>query len=422
MPTSRHDVVIVGAGQAGLAMSRCLSRRDIDHIVVDRHDVASSWTRQRWDSLRLLTPNWMTKLPDAPAFSGHPDGFAPAAEVAAYLRSYASLVDAPVVSGCPVERIEPDINGWRVLTPTGTLSARAVVLAVGPGSTPRRPAAASALDPSTRTISALDYKNPGDVEDGGVLVVGASASGTQIADELARAGRTVTLAVGEHVRAVRSYRGRDLYWWLDRTGLLDESSDDVDDLRRVRATPSFQVVGSDDGRSVDLNALQSRGVRLVGRLVGADGARAVFSGSLANLCRSADLKLERLLDRFDAFAVEQGLADLTDPWRPQRTDVPPSLLELRGTALRTVIWATGFEQAFPAIDAPVFDRRGRLVHDGGVVGSSGLYVLGLPFLRRRRSSFIAGAEDDAEAVAGRIRAHLDRWSVAWSPCTAATNM
>ena len=143
---------------------------------------------------------------------------------------------------------------------------------------------------------------------------------------------------------------------------------------------------------------------------------------MANLCRSADLKLERLLDRFDAFAVEQGLADLTDPWRPQRTEVPAPLLELRGTALRTVIWATGFEQAFPAIDAPVFDRRGRLLHDGGVVGSSGLYVLGLPFLRRRRSSFIAGAEDDAEAVAGRIRAQLDRWSVAWSPCTAATNM
>jgi putative flavoprotein involved in K+ transport len=309
-----------------------------------------------------------------------------------------------------------------LLTPAGTFSARTVVLAVGPGSTPRIPAAASVLADSTRTISAVDYKNPGDVEEGGVLVVGASASGTQIADELARAGRTVTLAVGEHVRAVRAYRGRDLYWWLDRTGLLDESYDEVDDLRRVRATPSFQVVGSDDGRSVDLNALQSRGVRLTGRIVGGDRARAVFSGSLANLCTSADLKLERLLGRFDEFAAAHRLVGLPDPWRPQRTTVPAPVLELRASELRTVIWATGFDQAFPAIDAPVFDRRGRLMHDGGVVGSSGLYVLGLPFLRRRRSSLIAGVEDDAEALSGRIHAHLDGLSVAWSPCTAATNM
>jgi putative flavoprotein involved in K+ transport len=409
MPTSRHDVVIVGAGQAGLAMSRCLSRRDIDHIVLERHDVASSWVHQRWDSLRLLTPNWMTKLPDAPTFGGPPDGFAPASDVAAHLRNYASHVAAPVIAGCPVDRIAPDVHGWRVLTPQGTFTARAVVLATGPASRPRIPAAASALAASTRTLSALDYKNPGDIEDGGVLVVGASASGAQIADELAGAGRTVTLAVGEHVRAVRSYRGRDLYWWLDRAGLLDESYDEVDDLRRVRSTRSFQLVGSDDGRSVDLNALQARGVRLTGRLVGGDVDRAVFSGSLANLCTSADL---RLLGRFDEFAAAHRLADLPDAWRPARTDVPAPLLELRGSAMRTVIWATGFDPTFPAIDAPVFDRRGRLVHDGGVVGASGLYVLGLPFLRRRRSSIIAGAEGDAEAVAVRIRAHLDRRSVA----------
>ncbi len=412
MPTSRHDVVIVGAGQAGLAMSRCLSRRDVDHIVLERHDVASSWVNQRWDSLRLLTPNWMTRLPDAPGFGGPPDGFAPAADVAAHLRTYATQVAAPIISHCAVERIEPDVDGWRVLTPSGTFQARAVVLATGPGSRPRIPAAASALPPSTRTLSALDYKNPRDIEDGGVLVVGASASGTQIADELAGAGRTVTLAVGEHVRAVRSYRGHDLYWWLDRAGLLDESYDEVDDLRRVRSTRSFQLVGSDDGRNVDLNSLQSRGVRLTGRLVGGDGVRAVFSGSLANLCTSADLKLERLLDRFDEYAAAQHLTDLEDPWRPARTDVPAPVLELRGSAVRTVIWATGFDPVFPAIDAPVFDRRGRLVHDGGVVGTTGLYVLGLPFLRRRRSSIIAGVESDAEAVAERIRAHLDRRHVA----------
>ena len=412
MPTSRHDVVIVGAGQAGLAMSHCLSRRDIDHVILERHEVASAWVHQRWDSLRLLTPNWMTRLPGADPFDGPIDGFAPASDVAVHLRKYASTIGAPVIGGCAVERIEPDAFGWRVSTSAGAIGARAVVLATGSGTTPRIPAAATALSAALHTMGALEYKNPDDVEDGGVLVVGASASGTQIADELARAGRSVVLSVGEHVRAVRSYRGHDLYWWLDRTGLLDERYDTVDDIRRVRATPSFQLVGSDDGRSVDLDALQSRGVRLAGRLVGSERKRAIFSGSLANVCASADLKLERLLSQFDHFASARGLDGLTDPWRPERTRVPEPLLELRSAALRTVIWATGHAPTFPDIGAPVFDRLGRLVHDGGVVGTTGLYVLGLPFLRRRRSSFIDGAGADAEALAERIDAHLGRRNVA----------
>ena len=393
-------------------MSRCLSHRDIDHVILERDEVASAWVHQRWDSLRLLTPNWMTRLPGADPFDGPIDGFAPAFDVAVHLRKYASTIGAPVIGGCAVERIEPDGFGWRVSTSAGAIGARAVVLATGPGTTPRIPAAASALSAGLHTMGALEYKNPDDVEDGGVLVVGASASGTQIADELARAGRSVVLAVGEHVRAVRSYRGQDLYWWLDHTGLLDERYDEVDDIRRVRATPSFQLVGSDDGRSVDLDALQSRGVRLAGRLVGSEQKRAIFSGSLANVCASADLKLERLLSQFDHFASARGFDDLTDPWRPERTRVPEPLLELRSAALRTVIWATGHAPTFPDIAAPVFDRLGRLVHDGGVVGTTGLYVLGLPFLRRRRSSFIDGAGADAEALAERIDTHLGRRDVA----------
>ena len=393
-------------------MSRCLSRRDIDHVILEKREIASAWVHERWDSLRLLTPNWMTRLPDADPFDGPMNGFAPASAVAAYLRRYASAIAAPVVSGCAVERIEPDGMGWRVATSAGTIRARAVVLATGPGTTSRIPAAATSLSASVRTISALEYKSPDAIEDGGVLVVGASASGTQIADELARAGRSVVLAVGEHVRAVRSYRGHDLYWWLDRTGLLDEGYDTVDDVRRVRATPSFQLVGSDDGRRVDLDALQSRGVQLAGRLVGSDEERAIFSGSLANACASADLKLERLLSHFDHFAYERRLDGLTEPWRPNRTVVPEPRLEVRTAALRTVIWATGHTPTFPDIGAPAFDRRGRLVHDGGVVGTPGLYVLGLPFLRRRRSSFIDGAGADAEALSERIDAHLGRRNVA----------
>ncbi len=412
MPSSHHDVVIVGAGQAGLAMSHCLSRSGVDHVVLERHEVASAWRRHRWDSLRLLTPNWMTSLPGAPAFPGPPDAFAPAADVAAHLRAYAAGIAAPVITGCSVERLEPHHRGWRVVTSAGIFTSRAVVLATGPGWTPRLPSMSTRVPDAVRSLAALDYRNPDQLGDGSVLVVGASASGTQIADELARAGRDVTLAVGEHVRAVRSYRGRDLYWWLDRTGILDERSTDVDDLQRVRATPSFQLVGSDDGRDVDLNALQERGVRIAGRLAGGDADRLVFSAGLAHLCAAADLKLDRLLDRFDRAADDRDLDVTGDARRPARTRVPEPLLALPTDRLGTIVWATGLVPTFPAIAAPVLDRRGRLRHDGGVVGADGLFVMGLPFLRRRRSSFISGVGQDAAELAELVAAHLRRRRIA----------
>jgi putative flavoprotein involved in K+ transport len=226
-------------------------------------------------------------------------------------------------------------------------------------------------------------------------VVGASASGLQIAAELQASGRPVTLAVGEHVRVPRRYRGRDILAWLDGLGILDERWDEVDDLVRARNLPSLQLVGG--ARTLDLNALQASGVRLVGRLAGIRDGVAQFSGALPNVCELADLKLGRLLDRIDAHLGGRGE-------RPEPTTVRRSTLaiDLRRGEIRSVLWATGLRPDFSWLDVPVLDHRGRLVHDGGVTRWPGLYVLGLPMLRRRRSSYIDGARTDADDLATHL--------------------
>jgi putative flavoprotein involved in K+ transport len=312
-------VVIVGGGQAGLAMSRCLTDRSIDHVVIERGEVAHSWDTERWDSLRLLTPNWLSRLPGFDYDGPDPDGYMTAREGAAHFRRYRDVIGAPVVSGVAVERVMPTGSDFRVHTEGGPWRARAVVIASGGCSTPRIPAVARALPPDAHTLAAIAYRNPSQLADERVLVVGASGSGLQIADKLARSGRDVTLAVGEHTRMSRTYRGMDIHWWLDRLGILDEGYDEFDDLQRARRVPSLQLIGSPERRDLDLNSLSEGGVGLVGRLVGCRDGKLQFSGSLANLCQSADLKQRRLLDSIDAFAHERGLdSELEAPAVPYR--------------------------------------------------------------------------------------------------------
>ena len=239
-----------------------------------------------------------------------------------------------------------------------------------------------------------DYRNPAELPDGGVLVVGASASGIQIAQELHRSGRPVTLAVGEHVRMPRTYRGRDILWWMDASGLLDERYDEVPDLLRARNLPSMQLVGTPERATLDLNALRTLGVRLVGRLAEIRDGTALFSGSLPNVCALADLKLGRLLDTIDGWAATAGVGGDQPPQRFAPTDVPaaaPLSIDLRGGEISTIVWATGYRPELSWLHVPVLDRKGRVVHDGGVTAAPGLYVIGLPFLRRRKSSLIDGA-------------------------------
>ena len=398
----RHTTtVVVGAGHCGLAMSRHLAGRSIDHVVLERGEVAHSWRTQRWDSLRLLTPNWMTRLPGHAYTGADPDGYLGAPDLVRLLVDYAR--PAPVLTGTTAQSIRQDHRGYEVRTDRGTWHARSVVLATGATAVPARPALS--LPAGVMETNPTRYRNPDSLPDGGVLVVGASASGVQIAEELALAGRAVTLAVGEHVRMPRTYRGRDILWWMDASGLLDERWDAIPDLVRARHVPSMQLVGAP--RTLDLDAVRRLGVRLVGRLAGVGDASVQFAGSLANVCALADLKLGRLLDTFDAWADRAGV-EAEPPQRFARTVLPePTLSARTGPGrIESVVWATGFRPDLSYLHVDVFDRRGRIRHDGGVTAAPGLYVMGLPLLRRRRSTLIDGAAADASALADHLIHHL----------------
>jgi putative flavoprotein involved in K+ transport len=404
--------VVIGAGQSGLAVSRCLAARSIDHVVLERRGVANSWRTERWDSLRLLTPNWQCRLPGHAYVGDDPDGFMTVPDVVAFITGYARATAAPVQTGTTVTSVRNTDRGYRVTTDQGEWKCRTVVLATGAFNRPSVPGFAGGVPPAVTTLTPMQYRHPDQLAEGGVLVVGASATGVQIAHEIRRTGRAVTLAVGEHVRGPRIYRGMDIHWWMQAAGVLDERYDEVDDIGRARRVPSMQLVGSPDKVTIDLNALSALGVRLVGRLAGINHGHAQFSGSLRNVCALADLKLGRLLDTVDAWASANGVDDeLPEPYRPPATTVPPSLpldLDLASGEIRTVIWATGFRPDYSWLDVPVLDRKGLIRHDGGVTASPGMYVIGLPFLRRRKSSFIHGAGDDARDLAGELAGFLGR--------------
>jgi len=407
----RTTTVVIGAGHAGLAMSRCLAERSIDHVVLERGEVANSWKTERWDSLRLLTPNWQSRLPGYAYAGDDPDGYRDMPQTISFIEGYAEAISAPVRTHTTVESVTRRDHGYDVVTDRGTWRAETVVIASGACNLPNIPRVADFVPSGIEALTPIEYRNPDQVAEGGVLVVGASASGTQIAAELHRSWRPVTLAVGEHVRLPRVYRGRDIKWWMDRCGLLDETYEEYDNLERVRHLPSPQLVGSDDRRMLDLNALTAAGVRLVGRVAGVAGSKVQFSGSLPNQCAMADLKMNRLLDRIDEWADACGLGGSVEPphrFEPTRFDASPRLdIDLASGEIRTIVWATGYRPDHSWIHVPVFDRRGRIRHEGGVAAAPGMYLMGIPFLRRRKSSLIDGAGDDARDLSAHLAAHLD---------------
>jgi putative flavoprotein involved in K+ transport len=275
---------------------------------------------------------------------------------------------------------------------------------------PAVPAVASDLPPELVSITTHQYRNPAQLPAGKVLVVGASATGLQLADEIQRSGRDVVLAVGEHVRLPRVYRGRDIQWWMDAAGILDEGLADVDDVNRARNLPSPQLVGSRARQILDLNAMSEAGVRLIGRLMAVRDGVAMFSGSLRNVCALADLKMERLLDAIDEWAAASDQAasfDAPERFAATRVDEsPPLSLDFAKQGVAAVVWATGYRPDYSWLHLPVLDRKGRLLHDEGVVAARGLYALGLPFLRKRKSSFLHGTEDDARHIVAHLADYL----------------
>lgn len=400
--------VIIGAGQSGLAMSKQLTGYSIDHVVLERGEVANSWQKERWDSLRLLTPNWQSRLPGHEYEGDDPDGYMSMSEIVAYLKRYAEIAGAPVQSGAQVTRVGRVDGGYEVTTNQGSWRCRALVIASGACNIAAVPALSADLPRSIVSMTPMDYRNPGQLPDGGVMIVGASATGVQLAREIQASGRRVVLSLGEHIRMPRIYRGRDITWWMDVIGAMDVRYDEVEDLDRARRLPSPQLIGTPEHETIDLNSLRRLGVEVIGRLAGVRDGKAQFSGSLANHCVLADLKMNRLLASIDAWISMSGQESQFDvPRRYEPTNPGPHSplsVPLDDGNIRTVIWATGYRPDYSWLDVPVLDRKERIRHDGGVVSAAGLYVMGLPFMRRRKSSFIDGAGDDAADLA----AHLNR--------------
>jgi putative flavoprotein involved in K+ transport len=391
-------------------MSRCLTDRSIDHVVLERGEVAHTWRTERWESLRLLTPNWQSRLPGFGYKGNDPDGYRTLPEVIDFIAGYAKAISAPLRTHTTVTSVRRTETGYLLRTDQGDWHCQAVVLASGTCNIARVPSFANPLPSTIVSLTAQQYRNPDQIE-GGVLVVGASSSGTQIAYEIHRSGRPVVLSVGEHIRAPRVYRGKDLQWWMDVAGVLDERYDEVDNIARARRVPSLQLAGTPDRSTLDLNALTEIGVKLVGRLaeITKDG-KAQFAGSLLNMCALSDLKMARLLDRIDKWARENDFDGAVEPPHrlpPTRVEeAPPVGLDLALGEIKTIIWATGYRPDYSWLEVPVLDRKGMVRHDGGVVCSPGMYLMGSQFMRRRKSALIDGAGDDARDLTTHLASYL----------------
>ena len=406
----RATVVVVGGGHNGLAMSKRLSVRGVDHVVLERSEVAASWRTQRWDSFTMLTPNWQARLPGRVYDGDDPDGFMTGREVADFIQTYADTIEAPVETGTTVTAVRASRDGYEIVTDQGTWRCRCVVLAGGACNTPVIPTIAAAVPAGVAQVNPLEYRHPDQLADGGVLVIGAAATGLQLAEEIHASGRPVTLSVGEHVRMPRTYRGSDIQHWMESIGRLDERYDEVEDIVKARKVASPQLIGTPELRTLDLNSATDAGVQLRGRLGAIRDGVAMFSGGLRNHCALADQKLGRLLDDIDGWITERGLnghvgvAERYEPTRVIRG--APLTLDLKSGEITTIVWATGFRPDYSWVELPVFDGAGQLRHDGGVVDAPGVYVLGASFLRRRKSSFLHGAVDDSNDLTDHLVGHL----------------
>lgn len=401
----KTGTVIIGAGQAGLAASHCLSALGVEHVVIERGKVAQRWRSQSWDSLRLLTPNWMTRLPGFQYQGDEPDQFMRPAALVAFFERYAMLLRAQIFTDTTVQTVDKRGGRFRVVTDRGSWSSDSVVIATGYCDLPFVPSASETLQRSITQVVPADYRRSEQLPSGGVLIVGASSTGVQLADEIQRSGRQVTLAVGRHTRVPRRYRGHDILWWFDRLGILSQRAHEVHNIKASRRQPSLQLVGKTDHSSLDLAVLHDAGVRLVGRVESIDGFRVRLADDLVATTAAADIKMADILTRIDRFIATGGVA-ASDPEPFQPTWSLPrysrATLDLRDEGISSVIWATGYRRSYPWLHLPVLDERGEIRHEGGITPLPGLYVLGLNFQRRRDSSFIYGIGDDAFAIAQHI--------------------
>ena len=403
------DAVVIGAGQGGLATSRFLALAGIGHVVLERSSIASSWRERRWDSFCTVTPNWSIALPGAEYAGGDPDGFLSRDDLVRHFERWAESFGAPVRCGVEVRRVRPLDGGFEVETSDGVWRARNVVVATGTYQAPNVPAVSAKLPRRLKQLAADDYKRPGTLPPGGVLVVGAGQTGCQIAEELHGAGLNVWLCVGRAGRLPRRWRGRDCIAWQRDMGYLDRTPDMLESRAlRFRADP--HLTGRNGGYTLSLHDFHRRGVRLLGRLTGCDGERARFDDGLHDEMHFADDFADRITAAFDQHIREHGI-DAPPPTPEELAGGPPAdgtmpeilrELDLAAAGIGSVVWATGYRYDFSWIEAPVLDEAGYPAAPRGVSALPGLYFVGLNWMTWRKSGILWGVGDDAQSVARHL--------------------
>jgi len=398
------DTLVIGAGQAGVAMSEHLSRLDVPHLVLEKNRIAEAWRSGRWDSLVANGPAWHDRFPGMAFPDCAPDSFVAKDNVADYFAAYAEKFHAPIRTGVEVLRVERNSGraGFTVQTSDGVIEAQRIVAATGPFQRPVIPTIAPRNDRLTQIHSA-DYRNPQQLPEGGVLVIGAGSSGVQIADELQRAGKTVYLSVGPHDRPPRAYRNRDFCWWLGVLGMWDAAAS-----QPGKEHVTIAVSGARGGHTVDFRALAAQGVNLVGMTQVFDGETVTFQPDLAHNIARGDASYLALLDAADAYIARNGLDLPEEPEArhflpdPDCVTHPLSELNLASAGINSIIWATGYVADYSWLKVNAFDEKGKPQHHRGVSAEAGVYFLGLPWLSRRGSTFIWGVWHDAKYIADQI--------------------
>ncbi|WAI84850.1 MULTISPECIES: flavin-containing monooxygenase [Achromobacter] len=409
MSVEKTNTLVIGAGQAGIAMSEHLGAMGIDHIVLERKRIAERWRSERWDSLVANGPAWHDRFPSLKFDDIGADVFPPKERMAQYFEDYARMINAPVRTGVEVLRVQRNQKrpGFTVTTSDGVFEALHVVTATGAFQIPSYPAIVPE-DAGIQQVHSSAYKNPGQLADGAVLVVGAGASGSQIAEELRRAGRTVYLSVGEHYRPPRSYRERDYCWWLGALGMWDEVK-----KKPKREHVAFAVSGYDNGKTIDFRRLAHAGIQLVGITQRFENGVMAFQEGLAENVAQGDADYFEVLREADAYIEQNGLDLPPEPEAWELLDDPDCLtnpilsLSLAHAGITNIVWATGFKVDYRWMEVDVFDDQGYPVHKRGITAEKGIYFLGLPNQSNRSSSFIWGVWHDAKYIADHIGIHLD---------------
>jgi putative flavoprotein involved in K+ transport len=408
----KTDTLVVGAGQAGLATSHYLSRAGRDHLVVDAGRVGETWRRARWDSFTLVTPNWSVALPGLREPLGPPDAFTPRDELVGMFERYARDIAAPVREEVAVHRLErdpADDDRYVARTSAGDIHARSVVIANGWFRKPRIPEFARHIAPSILQLDATAYRRPGDLPPGGVLVVGSGQSGVQIVEDLREAGREVWLSVGRAPRFPRRYRGRDIFEWVRDIGILDTSEDKMPDPRG-RFAPNGHLTGARGGHTINLHRFARDGIRLIGRISGANGARLRIDPDLHERLAGVDRAAAELTGGIDKFVAGTAFdAPPADPTNSDDHDGREGLdvplveeLDLEGRGISTIVWASGLTPDWSWVNLPVFDERQQPIHEGGVTRLPGIAFVGLRFQRWLKSDLLWGIGGEAENVVARL--------------------